>query len=72
MEIPRRPATVNEGRTKLMRTPKKKPPPGLVATSVKMPPEMKARLEQAAKDDARTFSSLVLKVLGDWLREQGK
>jgi len=55
-----------------MRTPKKKPPPGLVATSVKMPPEMKARLEQAAKDDARTFSSLVLKVLGDWLRKQGK
>ena len=50
-----------------MKTPKKKAPPAMVATSVKMPPAMKAALEKAASAETRTFSNLVIKILGDWL-----
>lgn len=34
-------------------------------------PEMKSALEQAAKDDRRSVSSLVEKVLAEWLTEKG-
>jgi hypothetical protein len=33
--------------------------------------DMKAALEKAAADDSRSVSSLVIKILKDWLRERG-
>lgn len=35
---------------------------------VRLQPEVKAALEKAAKDDLRSVSSMVEKVLTDWLR----
>lgn len=34
-------------------------------------PEVKAALERAAKDDHRSLSSLIDKILVEWLRERG-
>lgn len=34
-------------------------------------PEVKEALEKAAKDDVRSVSSLIEKILKDWLRENG-
>jgi len=34
-------------------------------------PEVKVALEKAAKDDARSVSSLIQLILTDWLRERG-
>lgn len=34
-------------------------------------PELKEGLEKAAKDDSRSVSSLVIKILTDWLRTNG-
>jgi predicted transcriptional regulator len=34
-------------------------------------PELKAALDKAAKADRRTVSSLVMKILEDWLKEKG-
>lgn len=39
--------------------------------SIRMPPEVKLALEQAAKADRRSISSLVVIILTDWLREKG-
>jgi predicted transcriptional regulator len=50
--------------------PVKKAAPTLVATSVRLPPETKAALEKAAAADDRTFTSLVTKILHDWLKER--
>ena len=36
---------------------------------VRLQPETKAALERAAKDDMRSVSSLVEKILVEWLRE---
>nr|WP_179220702.1 hypothetical protein [Sphingomonas laterariae] len=33
--------------------------------------ELKSALEKAAKDDQRSLSSLVVKILTDWLRAKG-
>ena len=38
---------------------------------VRLPPEVKAAAEKAAKDDVRSLSSLVEKVLTEWLRDKG-
>ena len=40
--------------------------------SVRLTPEKKESLMQYAIQDDRTFSSLVSKILGDWLRKQNK
>jgi predicted transcriptional regulator len=40
--------------------------------SVRLPPETKAALERAAKADHRSLSSLIEKVLVDWLAAQPK
>jgi hypothetical protein len=53
-------------------TMRKKPAPivgdeATIAASVRLPASMKADLDRAAKADARTFSSLVTKILMDWL-----
>jgi hypothetical protein len=37
----------------------------------KLPPETKSALEKAAAADDRTFTSLVTKILHDWLKENG-
>lgn len=34
-------------------------------------PDMKAALEKAAAEDSRSVSSLIVKILNDWLRERG-
>lgn len=39
--------------------------------SFRLPPETKAALEKAAKDDTRSTSSLLEKVVTDWLKERG-
>lgn len=36
--------------------------------SVRLPPEVKAALERAAKADTRSLSSLIEKILTDWLK----
>lgn len=36
--------------------------------SVRLPPEIKAALERAAKADTRSLSSLIEKILTDWLK----
>jgi len=38
---------------------------------IRVPPEMKAALERAARNDGRTLSSLVVLILRDWLIERG-
>ena len=42
-----------------------------IATSVRFEPPVKVALEKAAKDDARSITSLVTKVMTDWLKEHG-
>jgi hypothetical protein len=42
-----------------------------VPTSVRFEPKVKAALEKAAKADGRTASSLLQKIVGDWLKEKG-
>jgi hypothetical protein len=42
-----------------------------IATSIRFEPPVKAALEKAAKDDARSITSLVTKVMTDWLKEHG-
>lgn len=39
--------------------------------SFRLPPDIKAAFEKAAKDDTRSISSLMEKVITDWLREKG-
>jgi hypothetical protein len=38
---------------------------------VRVPSPIKEALKRAAVEDARSVSSLVEKILGDWLRERG-
>jgi hypothetical protein len=38
---------------------------------MRLDPEVKAALERAAKDDMRSVSSLVEKILVEWLRANG-
>ena len=38
---------------------------------VRLSPDVKSALEKAAKDDIRSLSSLVEKVLTEWLRDKG-
>lgn len=45
--------------------------PKSLPVSFRLPPEIKAAAEQAAKDDVRSVSSLIEKVLTDWLRGKG-
>ncbi len=39
-----------------------------VVLSLRVPEQVKAQLERAAEDDMRTLSSLVTKVLVEWLK----
>ncbi|KAB2752253.1 MULTISPECIES: ribbon-helix-helix protein, CopG family [Brucella] len=39
--------------------------------SFRLPAETKAALEKAAQDDMRSVSSLMEKLVTDWLREKG-
>jgi len=41
------------------------------AVSFRVEPDEKTALEQAAKDDSRTESSLLQKILKEWLRKHG-
>ena len=38
---------------------------------VRVQPETKTALDKAAKDDMRSVSSLIEKILTEWLRERG-
>ena len=42
-----------------------------VPTTMRFDPVIKAALERAAKEDRRSASSLTMKILEDWLRENG-
>jgi hypothetical protein len=46
-------------------------PPAPVRTTMRLDPALKTALDKAAKDDARTATSLVTKILSDWLKERG-
>jgi hypothetical protein len=47
-----------------------KPKP-LPRTTMRLPADLKAALDKAAKDDGgRTVTSLTIKILSDWLRER--
>lgn len=37
----------------------------------KIEPDLKAALEQAAAEDQRSVSSLVIKILSDWVKSRG-
>jgi hypothetical protein len=50
--------------------PKAETPKSLPA-SVRLPPTVKAAAEKAAKDDSRSLSSLIEKVLTDHLKAKG-
>jgi predicted transcriptional regulator len=41
-----------------------------VPTSVRFEPKVKAALDKAAKADDRTASSLLQKIVSEWLREK--
>lgn len=47
-------------------TPKKQLP-----LSFRFPPDKKAALEKAAADDSRSLSSMIEKILTDWLKKGG-
>ncbi|MGH6847633.1 MAG: ribbon-helix-helix protein, CopG family [Methylocella sp.] len=38
--------------------------------TVRLDPQVKAALEKAAKSDARSVSSLIQKLLSNWLKEE--
>ena len=38
---------------------------------VRMSPDTKAALDKAAKDEVRSLSSLIEKILTDWLKSKG-
>lgn len=42
-----------------------------VPISFRLPPEVKEALEKAAKEDVRSVSSLMEKVVTQWLRQHG-
>ncbi|PVA08469.1 hypothetical protein DC366_19090 [Pelagivirga sediminicola] len=42
-----------------------------VPISFRLPADTKQALEKAAKDDSRSVSSLLDKLVSDWLKEQG-
>lgn len=45
--------------------------PKTLSLGVRVQPDTKTALEKAAKDDMRSVSSLIEKVLVDWLRAKG-
>ena len=42
-----------------------------VSTSVRLPDDVKAALASAAADDTRSQSSMIEKILTDWLKAKG-
>lgn len=42
-----------------------------VPVSFRLLPEVKSALEIAAREDSRSMSSLLDKIVSDWLRERG-
>lgn len=45
--------------------------PKTAGLGFRIDPKLKAALEKAAKDDLRSTSSMVEKILMEWLREKG-
>ena len=43
-----------------------------VRTNITFPKELKAKLEELAQKDGRSFNNLVIKVLNDFVESQGK
>jgi hypothetical protein len=56
---------------KAARTKKPKPPAKFAATSMRLDPVIKAALEEAAKKERRTMTSLTQVILEGWLQERG-
>jgi predicted transcriptional regulator len=40
-------------------------------TTMRLEPELKAALEKAAIEDKRTATSMMTKILSDWLKDRG-
>ena len=53
-----------------MKKPTAKPSQAHPPLSVRFIPTVRAALEKAAKDDVRPISSLVQKIVADWLKER--
>jgi predicted transcriptional regulator len=49
----------------------KKPLAPPISMNVRLDPAMRAALDKAAKADNRTLSSMVTKIIADWLKAQG-
>lgn len=47
------------------------PTPKTLPVSLRLPPDVKAAAEQAAKDDTRSLSSFLEKLLTDYLKAEG-
>jgi hypothetical protein len=47
-----------------------KPGPGII-TSTRFTPAVRAALDKAAEADTRTTSSLIQKIVTEWLKEKG-
>ena len=45
--------------------------PKTPSVGVRLDPEVKAALEKAAAADARKLSSLIAKIVSEWVRENG-
>jgi hypothetical protein len=55
----------------MTKAPQKKPVKVWPPLSIRLEPNLREGLEQAAKDDLRPVSHLVQKVVADWLKEKG-
>jgi hypothetical protein len=49
-----------------------KPTPAAVVVTARIPQSVKDGLDKAAREDARTTSSLMAKILADWLGSRKK
>jgi hypothetical protein len=52
------------------KTAPKRPAPA-VRTTMRLEPDLKAAIDKAAADDKRNATSMVTKILSDWLKEKG-
>jgi hypothetical protein len=52
--------------------PSKKTPPPAVVLTARIPQDVKVAVDKAAREEARTTSSLVAKILMDWLEARKK
>lgn len=52
-----------------MKNPQNKPPEPRIITTMRLPPDLVAALDAAAEDDDRSRTSMAVKILSTWLKE---